>query len=439
MLGPIILQVVLIFLNAVFASAEIAVVSFNPAKLKVMADEGNRRAKRLVALKEIPAKFLATIQVAITLAGFLGSAYAADSFAGPLVNWLVSIGLTSIKVSVLNSIVVFLITLIIAYFSIVFGELVPKRIAMEKTEQFALGLSGLLYVVSRLFAPIVWLLTVSTNGVLRLLHIDPEEDSKVTEEDIRLMVSAGSEDGTIDEGENEIIQNVFEFNDISIDEICTHRVDVIGLDLEDDEAQWDKTIRENRHSFYPVYQESADDIVGVLNTKDYFRLDDFSRENVMEKAVEKPYLVPESMKANVLFQNMKRTGNYFAIAIEEYGGMSGIVTLRDLLEILVGELYDDEDKEEPDDIVARDGTWEIQGITDLGDVAKELDVELPVDDYDTFGGFICGVLGEVPEDGSTFELDAAGLHIRVLKVEDHRIETTLVTKKPVETEKEEEE
>ena len=439
MLGPIILQVVLIFLNAVFASAEIAVVSFNPAKLKAMADEGNRRAKRLVALKEIPAKFLATIQVAITLAGFLGSAYAADSFAGPLVNWLVSIGLTSIKVSVLNSIVVFLITLIIAYFSIVFGELVPKRIAMEKTEQFALGLSGLLYVVSRLFAPIVWLLTVSTNGVLRLLHIDPEEDSKVTEEDIRLMVSAGSEDGTIDEGENEIIQNVFEFNDISIDEICTHRVDVIGLDLEDDEAQWDKTIRENRHSFYPVYQESADDIVGVLNTKDYFRLDDFSRENVMEKAVEKPYLVPESMKANVLFQNMKRTGNYFAIAIEEYGGMSGIVTLRDLLEILVGELYDDEDEEEPDDIVARDGTWEIQGITDLGDVAKELDVELPVDDYDTFGGFICGVLGEVPEDGSTFELDAAGLHIRVLKVEDHRIETTLVTKKPVETEKEEEE
>ena len=198
MLGPIILQVVLIFLNAVFASAEIAVVSFNPAKLKVMADEGNRRAKRLVALKEIPAKFLATIQVAITLAGFLGSAYAADSFAGPLVNWLVSIGLTSIKVSVLNSIVVFLITLIIAYFSIVFGELVPKRIAMEKTEQFALGLSGLLYVVSRLFAPIVWLLTVSTNGVLRLLHIDPEEDSKVTEEDIRLMVSAGSEDGSID-------------------------------------------------------------------------------------------------------------------------------------------------------------------------------------------------------------------------------------------------
>lgn len=439
MLGPIILQVVLIFLNAVFASAEIAVVSFNPAKLKVMADEGNRRAKRLVALKEIPAKFLATIQVAITLAGFLGSAYAADSFAGPLVNWLVSIGLTSIKVSVLNSIVVFLITLIIAYFSIVFGELVPKRIAMEKTEQFALGLSGLLYVVSRLFAPIVWLLTVSTNGVLRLLHIDPEEDSKVTEEDIRLMVSAGSEDGTIDEGENEIIQNVFEFNDISIDEICTHRVDVIGLDLEDDEAQWDKTIRENRHSFYPVYRESADDIVGVLSTKDYFRLDDFSRENVMEKAVEKPYLVPESMKANVLFQNMKRTGNYFAIAIEEYGGMSGIVTLRDLLEILVGELYDDEDEEEPDDIVARDGTWEIQGITDLGDVAKELDVELPVDDYDTFGGFICGVLGEVPEDGSTFELDAAGLHIRVLKVEDHRIETTLVTKKPVETEKEEEE
>ena len=147
----------------------------------------------------------------------------------------------------------------------------------------------------------------------------------------------------------------------------------------------------------------------------------------MEKAVEKPYLVPESMKANVLFRNMKKTGNYFAIAIEEYGGMSGIVTLRDLLEILVGELYDTTDEAEPDDIVARDGTWEIQGITDLADVCRELDVELPVED-DTFGGFICGVLGEVPEDGSVFELEAAGLHIKVTLVEDHRIETTLVTK-----------
>ncbi len=427
MVGPIILQVILIFLNAVFACAEIAVVSLSVTKLKAMAETGDRRAKRLVAMKEAPAKFLATIQVAITLAGFLGSAYAADNFAEPLVNWLLSLGL-GIKVSVLNSLCVFVITLIISYFSIVFGELIPKRLAMKNSERVALGLSGILYVVSKFFAPVVWLLTVSTNGMLRLLHIDPQEDEKVTEEDIRLMVSAGSENGTIDEGENELIQNVFEFNDISIDEICTHRVDVIGLDVEDDEAEWDKIIRENRHSFYPVYKESADDIIGVLNTKDYFRLDDFSRGNVMEKAVEKPYLVPESMKANVLFRNMKKTGNYFAIAIEEYGGMSGIVTLRDLLEILVGELYDTTDEAEPDDIVARDGTWEIQGITDLADVCRELDVELPVEDYDTFGGFICGVLGEVPEDGSVFELEAAGLHIKVTLVEDHRIETTLVTK-----------
>jgi len=435
MLGPIILQVVLIMLNAIFACAEIAVVSMSMTKLKVMAEDGNRRAKRLLAMKEIPAKFLATIQVAITLSGFLGSAYAADNFAEPLVDWLVSIG-TPVSVSVLHTVCVFLITLLIAYFSIVFGELIPKRIAMNKTESIALGLSGVLYVVAKLFAPIVWLLTVSTNGVLRMLHINPEEEEKVTEEEIRMMVTAGSEDGTIDEGENEIIQNVFEFNDISIDEICTHRVDVIGLDVEDDEKTWDKIIRENRHSYYPVYNESADDIVGVLNTKEYFRLDDFSRENVMEKAVEKAYLIPESMKANVLFKNMKKTGNYFAIAIEEYGGMSGIVTLRDLLEILVGELYDAEDDEEPDDIVARDGIWEIQGITSLTEVAEELDIELPTEDYDTFGGFICGVLGEVPDDGSTFELDTAGLHIKVTLVEDHRIESTIVTKLTSEPEEE---
>ncbi len=436
MIGAIILQIILIALNAIFASAEIAVVSMNSTKLKMMA-ENNKKAKRLVALTDDSAKFLATIQVAITLSGFLGSAYAADNFAEPLVNWLMGFGL-GISRGVLNSVCVFVITLIIAYFSIVFGELIPKRIAMKYTEQVSLGLSGLLTFVSVIFAPIVWALTASTNGMLRLLHIDPEEEERVTEEEIRMMVSAGSEDGTIDKDENVMIQNVFEFNDISISDICTHRIDVVGLYLEDDPSEWAEVIHNNRHSYYPIFGESSDDVVGILDAKDYFRLDDFSKDNIFANAVEKPYFVPENMKADVLFRKMKSTSNYFAVAIEEYGGMSGIVTIHDLLEILVGDLDDPDEEAKPDDIVKIDDeTWEIQGIADIADVAEELGVELPTEDVDTFGGFICGVLGEVPDDGSRFELDTHGLHIQVNLVEDHRIEETIVTK-IVEEEKKEE-
>ena len=241
MIGAVVLQVVLIALNAVFASAEIAVISLNGTRLEKMSEEGDRRARRLASLTENPAKFLATIQVAITLAGFLGSAYAADHFAQPLVKVLVDAGM-KVSESVLDSICVFLITLVISYFSIVFGELIPKRMAMQKKEAVSLGLSGVLTVMSRIFAPLVWLLTVSTNGILRAMGLDPDQEEEVTEEEIRMMVAAGSEKGTIDEDENEIIQNVFEFDDTSVEEICTHRVDLEILEMDETPEEWNKKI-----------------------------------------------------------------------------------------------------------------------------------------------------------------------------------------------------
>lgn len=240
MIGAVILQIVLIFLNAVFASAEIAVISTNEAKLEKLSEEGDKKAKRLLSLTKNPSKFLSTIQVAITLAGLLGSAYAADNFAEPLVKWLVGLGI-GISESTLNSICVFVITLILSYFSIVFGELVPKRLAMKNAEKMALGMSGILKFVSCVFAPFVWILTKSTNGLLRLFHIDPnEQGDAVTEEEIRMMLDTGSERGTIDSMENEMIQNVFEFDDISISEICTHRRDVTVLYKEDPLSEWKK-------------------------------------------------------------------------------------------------------------------------------------------------------------------------------------------------------
>ena len=427
--GSIILQIVLIAINAIFACVEIAVVSVNDTKLEKMVSDGNKKAMRLQKLTSQPSRFLATIQVAITLSGFLGSAFAADNFSEPLVAWLVSIG-TPIPEKTLDTIAVVLITLILSYVTLIFGELVPKRVAMQKTESIALGLSGMITAVSKIFAPLVWLLTASTNGVLRLLGIDPnQQEERVTEEEIRMMVDAGSEKGAIDCEEKELIQNVFEFNDISVDEVCTHRTDVTLLWMDESIEKWDETIHKTRYSYYPVCGEDVDDIIGILDAKDYFRLKEKNHEILMREAINPPYFVLETVKASVLFQNMKKSGNYFAVVLDEYGGMEGIITVRDLIEELVGDLSDEEEANRPQEIeqISED-TWKIVGTTELDDVMDALGVELPVDEYDTFGGYIFGELGTVPDDGSQFELKTKDLIIKVVKVKEHRVENTVVKK-----------
>lgn len=421
-IGPLVLQVVLIALNAVFASAEIAVISMNDTKLQRMARDGDARARRLVNLTAQPAKFLATIQVAITLAGLLGSAFAAENFAGALAAALKGAGV-GVSESVLKSFAVFVITLVLAYFNLVFGELVPKRVAMKKAEGLALGMSGMLTGVSKLFAPLVALLTISTNGILKLMGIDPEDkEDEVSEEEIYMMLEAGNEKGTIDAEETRWIRNVFAFDDTAVEEVCTHRVEVTALGMEETDEEWQACILQSRFTYYPIYGEDADDIVGVLNTKDYFRLADRSRENALIHAVEKPYFVPEIMKADVLFRNMKKEKKQFAVVLDEYGGLSGVITLHDLLELLVGEIY-----EEEKEITAVSAyTWKILGRASLDDVAEELQLSLPVEEYDTFGGYIFGALGYIPEDGAKFTLEADGMKIQVEKVENHRIMETMV-------------
>ena len=429
MAGAIVLQIVLICLNAVFAAAEIAVVSTNHAKLEKMAEDGNRKAKKLFSLTKNTSKFLSTIQVAITLAGLLGSAYAAGSFAEPIVGWLTGLGVT-IPADTLHAICVFLITLILSYFSIVFGELIPKRLAIKNPEKMALSMAGILQFVSAFFAPFVWVLTQSTNGLLRLLHINPDEqEESVTEEEIRMMLDTGSEKGTIDKIENEMIQNVFEFDDISISEIGTHRRDVAVLYREDSIEEWRKTIDEKRHSYYPICGEDADDVIGVLNTKNFFRAEASTPEQAIREATEKPYFVPENMKAAVLLQNMKETRNYFAVVIDEYGGMSGIVTIHDLLELLVGVLADKEEPYIEDIQPLGENEWRIAGDASLEEVGEALGLTFDTEECDTFGGYILGLLGEVPDDGSVFDMETEALQIHVNGVDDHRIESAVVRKK----------
>ncbi len=431
------LQVVLIALNAVFACAEIAVISMNDNKLAKMAAEGDKRAVRLARLTSQPARFLATIQVAITLSGFLGSAFAAENFADRLASWLV-LGLgVPLTMEAMHSVSVVFITIVLSYFTLVFGELVPKQVAMRKAEALALGMSGLISFISKLCAPLVGLLTVSTNGVLRLMGIDPNaQEEEVGEEEIRMMVDVGNEKGTIDNEEREFIQNVFEFDNLPVEEIITHRTDVTFLYLEDDLEAWDKIIRETRFTYYPVCDETPDQITGVLNTKIYFRMQERTKESVLEQAVTEAYVVPESLKADVLFRNMKKEHEQIAVVLDEYGGMSGIITIKDLIEELVGDLEDDIAEEEVVEPIVplEENLWQVDGSVLLEELSEVLEMSLESEEYDTLNGLIFHHLGTSPEINDQVELE--GLQITVTELHNYQVETAKIRKLPVLAEEE---
>ena len=430
MIERLVLLIVLIILNGFFSCAEIAVLQVGDTKLKKLAEEGNKDAKILLKLTEDPSRFLSTIQVAITLAGFLSSAFAADSFANPATRLLIKMGVP-ISESVLSPIVIVVITLILSYVNIVFGELVPKRLAQAYTEKIALSMSPVLQFASVLFRPFVGLLTVSTNTVMKLMGINPEDiEDKVSEEDIIMMLDEGTENGTIEHQENEMIQNVFEFNDLTVEDVCTHRTDVAMLYYEDSDEVWRKTIYNNRFANYPICGEDDDDVIGILDTKDYFRLEDQSRDSIMKNAVDKPFFVSQNMKVSDLFQTMKRERKYYAVVIDEYGGMTGIVSMHDLIEALVGDLQEEDDLPEPEPIEAiGENEWIILGIADLEDVNEALKIDIPTEDADTFGGYIMGIMGTVPDDGSSFHLETDTLEIDVAYIKNHRIGKTIVRKK----------
>lgn len=426
----LLVQVILIILNAIFASAEIAVLSMNETKLERLAEKGNHRAKRLVKLTQEPARFLATIQVAITLSGFLGSAFAADNFSEPLVDWIIGMGI-NIPRSTLDTIAVVLITLVLSYFTLVFGELVPKRIAMKKSEELAMGISGLVTGISVLFKPIVSFLSVSTNIVLKLFGIDPNEaEDQVSEEEIRMLVDAGSEKGTIDYQEKEFIQNVFEFNDIVVGTIATHRTDVTVLWMADDLEEWDATIHSTRHTLYPICGDSIDNIIGILNAKDYFRIKEKTKEQVIDLAITPPYFVMETTKADVLFKNMKKLKQSLAIVLDEYGGMVGIVTLLDLLEEIVGDLNDIEPISLEEEVAIKfisDNKWEVKGNIRLSDIEEVTGITISAEDCDTFTGFVFQKYGTVPKDGITkIELEMEKLHVTVDEIKDHQVNHAII-------------
>ena len=431
LIWQLILQLLLILINAFFASAEIAVVSLNTAKLRADAEDGDKRAAKLLRLVESPTAFLSTIQIAITLAGLLGSAFAATNFADRLTTWLVqSQGFTALPVSTLNTIIVILITRVLGYFTLVLGELVPKRIAMQKPMQIARIASPVISALSVIMRPVIWFLSISVTGVLRLLGMKNQAKTDlVTEEDIRMMLDESEEEGLIESSEGEMIDNIFEFNNIQIYDVMTHRVDVESIDVEDSREEITELIRSTGYSRFPVYEEDQDNIIGILYVKDFF----LNQEKSLRELLKEPLFVPDSMICDDLFRKMQQEHTHFAIVTDEYGSFLGVITMEDLLEEIVGNIYDEYDEKEDYIIPNPDGSWTISGRAELKDVEKALDIELPErEEFNTLSGLILNETEEIPKEGDQFEVLVDGLRIQVLKVVDRRIEETRVSLLPTE-------
>jgi putative hemolysin len=441
--GHLLLQLALIAVNAFFAATEIAVISLNENKIRHLAEEGDLKAKQLLRLTQAPNGFLSTIQVGITLAGFLGSAFAADNFASRLTGWLVDgLHVNVLPRDTLNTLCVILITLILSYFTLVLGELAPKRVAMQRPEKVARMTCGVISFLSRVTKPIIWFLSMSTNGVLRLMGVNPKQESgDVTEEEIRMMVDIGEEKGAIETNEREMIENIFEFNNSSAEDVMIHRTDVAAIWISDTPETIVSTILETGLSRFPVYDEDIDDVIGILYTRDYLLNEHATPPKPLRELLREAYFVPETVQADVLFRDMQRRKTHMAIVVDEYGGMSGIVTLEDLLEEIVGSIYDEFDPAARQEITPiGDNQWRVAGTVDLETLSEALSVDLPLEEeYDTLGGLIFNQLTTIPQDGSHPEVDVCGLHIYVEELLDHRVETAVITKlAPAEEAKEEE-
>ncbi|MDE5619093.1 MAG: hemolysin family protein [Ruminococcus sp.] len=416
----IILQIVFIIVCAVLTTAESALISLNDSRLEKLAESGGKKAHRLKKIADNPNRFLLSSQTAVKLFEFISSGLAAVSFSGRLAN----VFKDSISENTAGIISAIIILLIMTFLMMTFVEFIPKRLSAKNPEKLALRFSGILLVISVIFMPSVKLMNAVSCGILKLAGVNPENAEEiVTEEEILMMSDAGAETGAIDEDENRIIKNVFAFDDMTAGQICTHRTEVSVLWEDDDAEVWEEIIHRTRHSVFPVCSKNIDNVTGILDAKDYFRTDKKNRDEIMKNAVHEPYFVHENMKADRLFAHMKMNNNdHFAVVVDEYGGMSGIITVTDLVEKLVGEFADDD--EEPFEKIMKTGmsTWTVHGSVTIGEVCDTLEIDLPVDRNETFGGYVIAELGDIPKNSEKISVDSDGLHIEILQIKHHRVE-----------------
>ncbi len=421
MITQFIMLILLIALNAFFAAAEIAFISLNDAKIEKQAKEGNKKAKQIEKMIKTPSKFLATIQIGITLAGFLSSAFASDAFAEKLAPILFDL-MPFISFSVWKNIAIIIITIILSFFTLIFGELVPKRFAMKNYEKISYATIGIIRAISIITSPFVKFLTLVTNGVSKLFGVGENEEESVTEEEIKMMIDQGEEKGTIKEEEKELINNVFEFNDITVSEIMRHRKDIFAVDINisNDELLQELSGEEYRYSRIPVYDETIDEIKGILYVKDVLKninKKTFKVKNVIKDA----YFVSKNRLINEVFRELQKNKKQIAIIVDEYGGTAGLITMEDILEELVGDIFDEYDKEEKEYEQIDGNTYLLSGSMTINDVNKLLDAKIPEGDYDTISGYLQDKLGRIPEEEEKPVIDTENVTYKIEEYEDKRI------------------
>ena len=421
----------LILLNAFFASSEVALISLKPATVRRLGTEGGRRGRRLADLVGNSGRFLATVQVGVTFAGFMASAFAADTFSEPVTGWLYGLGFQFLSKKILGGVIMVAITILLSYISLVFGELVPKQLGLRYAEAVALNVAGPIDFIARVTAPFVWFLNASVNFVLRLFGVTPGNSQEVTEEEIRMMVDIGEENGAIERDEKRMIENVFEFNNTTAAEVMTHRTEMVALDIEAPPEEVEKVLMSCGFSRVPVYREDIDEIIGFLHFREYLsaKVQGNSAPDI-RKLLKPVYLAPETMRANILFRNMQSKKFGMAIILDEFGGTSGLVTIEDLLEEIVGSLYDEYDEADIEIEQLGEGEWRIDGSMRLDEISRRLDLALPEEEYDTIGGLVFGMLNEVPTVGATVELPVSGISIRVESVEERRVDKVILQYTP---------
>ena len=439
----ILILIILVLINAFFAASEIAFISLNDAKVDIDAKEGNKKAKKIKKMLENPSKFLATIQIGITFAGFLSSAFAAERFAGELspilYNWIPSISLGA-----WNKVAIIIITIILSYFTLIFGELVPKRIAMKYSEKIAYGSIGVIRAISIVMSPFVRFLTFSTNIVSKIFGVSENEEETVTEEEIRMMVDVGEEKGTIDEEEKTMINNVFEFNDKIVSEIMVPRTEIYAVDMNLSISESIEEMTENeefRYSRIVVYEENIDNVKGIVYLKDIL-LSGKNKNTKIKNLVKEAYFVPDSKPVNELFEEMRKNRKQIAIAVDEYGGTSGLVTMEDILEEIVGEIYDEYDEVEDIYQEIDENTFILSGSMAIYEVEGLLNIEIEDGDYDTLSGYLVEQLGRIPDEKEKrLVVETPEITYKIEEIKDKRIVKVKACKnnpKPEEEEKEEE-
>ena len=427
--GSLIIKILLLFalilVNAFFAMSEIAIISLNDNMIDKQAEDGNKKAQKVKKLTENPSNFLSTIQIGVTLAGFLTSASASTTFAAMLTEAILSISPALQSFSgIISGASVVIITLVMSYFSLVLGELAPKRMAMQKPEKIAFAVVGILLVVKRVTSPFVKILSFSTNCVVRLFGFDPNANEEVvTEEEILMMVDVGEEKGVIENLQAEMINNIFEFDDIDVSDVMTHRTDMIAVEDTDTLEDVVNLSIEHGYSRIPVYHEDQDNIIGVIYIKDLLKYVSAAlpKEKTPTDVMRPAYYVPFSKNCGKLFGEMTEERVQMAVVVDEYGGTAGIVTMEDLVEEIMGNIRDEYDDEEEEIVEESENVFTVDGTAYIEEVNELVGEVIPEGDYDTLGGFIISQLGFLPKDGEMDEVNYENVKLTILNVEERRI------------------